>query len=466
MTESLLWYDYETSGTDPGFDRVLQFAAIRTNLDLEVIADPIELFCYPGDDVFPDPVAMQVTGLKMSHIRQVGLCEREFATRIHEEFARPNTCVVGYNSIRFDDEFTRYLLYRNFFDPYAREWQGGNSRWDVIDLFRMAAALRPDGFTWPTRDDGTVSFKLEHLTAANGVGHEGAHDAVADVEATIGVARLLREAQPKLYDYSFRLRRKKAVLDQLYPLGKQPLVHVSSMYGGDRCYTAVVLPLTVHPTNSNGVICVDLMTDPSELIELSPGELHERIFSKHEAGSNLARIPLKTVHVNRCPAVAPLGTLGERQQLLGIDLDLCRANQTRIQQAAGLVEKVSEVFAKTDFPETTDPDLMLYQGDFFGSEDRSVMATIQQAKPEQLPGFRGQFQDPRLPEMLFRYQARNFPQSLDAEGLERWQAYLQGRRSSRVARERRDRLNTLLADPGSDGEANDPILQDLAAFLG
>ena len=460
MEETLLWYDYETSGTDPGFDRALQFAAIRTNLDLEIIEDPIELFCYPGDDVVPDPVAMQVTGLKMSHIREVGLPEVDFATRIHEEFSRPNTCVVGYNSIRFDDEFTRYLLYRNFFDPYAREWQGGNSRWDVIDLFRMSAALRPDGFTWPSRDDGFTSFKLEHLTAANGVGHEGAHDAVADVEATIGVARLLREAQPKLYDYSFRMRKKKPVLDQLYPLGKRAVVHVSSMYPADRYNTAVVLPLTVHPTNPNGVICVDLMTDPDELIQLTAAQLHERIFTK-QVGSNLPRIPLKTVHVNRCPAVAPISTLGSRSDVLGIDLDLCRKHQAALQQTAGMVEKISEVFSKSDFPETNDPDLMLYQGDFFTSEDRQVMAAIHDSEIDRLSGFRSQFRDPRLPEMLFRFRARNYPDSLDEDDLRRWREFVLSRANSRIARDRKDRLGALLEE-----QSHDPVLQDLAAYLG
>ena len=460
MAETLLWYDLETSGTDAGFDRALQFAAIRTNMDLEIVEEPIELFCYPGDDVIPDPDAMQVTGLKMSHMREVGMPEVEFTTRIHDEFSRPNTCVVGYNSIRFDDEFTRYLLYRNFFDPYAREWQGGNSRWDVIDLFRMAAALRPEGFKWPTRDDGFTSFKLEHLTAANWVGHEGAHDAVADVEATIGVTRLLREAQPKLYDYSFRIRKKKPVLDQLYPLGKKPLVHVSSMYPSERLNTAVILPLTVHPTNPNGIICVDLMTDPEELIELNASELHQRIFTR-QIGSNLSRIPLKTVHVNRCPAIAPMSTLGNRQEVIGVDLDVCQAHQTRLQQTAGLVEKVSEVFASTDFPETNDPDLMLYQGDFFSSEDRQIMAAIHDSEVDRLSGFRSQFRDARLPEMLFRFRARNYPDSLDDEDRSRWAEYVENRTSSRIARDRKNRLGALLEE-----NPHDSVLQDLAAFLG
>lgn len=459
MAETLLWYDYETSGTDVGFDRVLQFAAIRTNLDLEIVGEPINLYCNPGSDVIPDPVAMQVTGLKMSYIQQVGLSEFEFARKIHEQFAEAQTCVVGYNSIRFDDEFTRYLLYRNFFDPYAREWQGGNSRWDVIDLFRMAAALRPDGVTWPTRDDGHLSFRLEHLTAANGIGHEQAHDAVSDVIATIEVTKKLRAAQPKLYDYSFRMRKKKAVLDQLYPLGKQSLVHVSSMYPAERFCSAVVLPLTVHPTNPNGVICVDLSEDPTPLMKLGPKELHQRIFTRQK-GSNLPRIPLKTVHVNRCPAIAPLSTLSDRLPTLRIDLDRCREHQTLLQQSAGLVEKLREVFSSSDFPVTQDPDLMLYQGEFFSGEDRQVMAAIHDSEPDRLSGFRSQFRDPRLPEMLFRFQARNFATSLNEEESGRWDEYLEVRKASETAQDRVTRLHELL-----ESSPDDEILLDLKHYF-
>ncbi|MFT7306980.1 MAG: exodeoxyribonuclease-1, partial [Candidatus Azotimanducaceae bacterium] len=368
MKETLLWYDFETSGTDPGYDRVLQFASVRTNLDLEPIGEPLNLYCNPGEDVIPDPEAMRVTGLKMSQIQEQGLNEAEFAKRIHEAFSQPKTCVLGFNSIRFDDEFTRYLLYRNFFDPYAREWQAGNSRWDVIDLFRMASALRPEGFNWPVGEKGSPSFRLEHLTAANQISHTGAHDAVADVMATIGVARKLREVQPKLFQYLFNLRRKKAVLDQLYPLGKQALVHVSSMYPAAQHCIAVVLPLTQHPTNPNGIICYDLAEDPAPLIELGPDELHRRIFSKKdELGENEPRIPLKTIHVNRAPAIAPLGTLVGREQTLGIDLARCEANRLKLQKSSGIVEKIGGAFSKMAYAPIEDPDQMLYQGDFFSS---------------------------------------------------------------------------------------------------
>ena len=309
MANSMYWYDFETTGINPGRDRAIQFAGVRTDEDLNIIGEPLDLLCYPGEDTIPAPEAILVTGINMMQLKSSGMNEAEFSRQIHEQFSTPETCVVGFNSLRFDDEFTRYLFYRNFYDPYAREWQSGNSRWDVIDMFRMAHALRPEGINWPVAENGNVTFRLEKLTEENGIGHENAHDAVSDVLATIGMAKKLKDSQPKLYAYLFALRNKNEVLKQLYPLGKTPIVHVSSMYPASQGCVAVVLPLCVHPTNSNGVICFDLSNDPTDLIELSPVELHRRIFTARQDLGNEKRVALKTIHINKCPAIAPLSTL-------------------------------------------------------------------------------------------------------------------------------------------------------------
>jgi len=420
VTESIYWYDFETTGTDPARDRIIQFAGIRTDAELNIIADPVNLFCLPGNDTLPNPEAILVTEIGYSHLLQHGLNEAAFCKRIAKDFTVPDTCVTGFNSIRFDDEFNRHLLYRNFHDPYAREWQNGNSRWDVIDLFRMAHALRPEGFNWPLNDEGIVTFRLEKLTAANGVGHASAHDAVSDVQATIDVTRALRAAQPRLYRYLFGMRQKRAVVRQLYPLGKNAIVHVSSMYAAKQNCLAVVLPICVHPTNSNGIICFDLSQDPQALIEVGPEELHRRIFSSADELGEIERIPLKTIHVNRCPAVAPLATLKGHEQRLNISIDLCLENQQRLQRASGTVEKIEQAYLKSNFQDSNNPDLMLYQGGFFSAADKEVMAAIQQAQVADLGRFESQFKDSRLPEMLFRYRARNFPDSLSDQENLRW----------------------------------------------
>ena len=423
MTDSIYWYDFETTGIDPARDRAIQFAGVRTDTELNVISEPLNLYCYPGDDVVPSPEAILVTGIKMSELKQNGLNEVEFSKRILTEFATPNTCVVGFNSIRFDDEFTRFLFYRNFHDPYAREWQNNNSRWDVIDLFRMAHALRPEGFVWPKNDKNVTTFRLEKLTAANDIGHASAHDAVSDVLATIDVSRKLRDAQPKLFDFLFQLRQKREVFKQLYPLGKHAVVHVSSMYPADKFCLSIVLPICIHPTNQNGVICYDLAHDPADLISLSAAEIHRRVFTRNEELGNEARIPLKTIHANRSPAIAPLSTLKGQDSRLDLQLEKALENMQLIQRASGLVSKLEEVYLQSNFATLNDPDLMLYQGDFFSTQDKDIMAEIQIAPPLNLSAYGASFQDERLPEMLFRYRARNFPESLSEAEQNRWDVY-------------------------------------------
>ncbi|EXF43716.1 exonuclease I [Pseudomonas sp. BAY1663] len=279
VTPSIFWYDFETTGISPGRDRPLQVAGIRTNEALEEIGEPLNIYCRLADDILPHPAACLVTGITPATLQQQGLCEAEFIQRLHQELAAPGTCGAGYNSLRFDDEVTRYTLYRNFFDPYAREWQGGNSRWDLIDLVRTAYALRPEGLVWP-EEDGRVTLKLERLSAANGLEHLQAHDALSDVRATIALAKLIRSRQPRLYDYLYNLRRKHAVLEQIALL--EPLVHVSGRFSAARHFLSIVLPLAWHPRNRNALIVCDLQADPGPLWQETAETLRQRLYTRRE----------------------------------------------------------------------------------------------------------------------------------------------------------------------------------------
>ena len=303
MALTLYWHDYETWGTDPGRDWPAQFAGLRTDEDLKVIGKPLSLYCYPADDMLPQPEACMVTGITPQLARMNGVIEADFFRRIHEQLALPGSCGVGYNSIRFDDEVTRFGLYRNFFDPYAREWQNGNSRWDIIDMVRLTHALRPDGIEWPSHADGTPSFRLEQLTEANGIPHQGAHDALTDVYATIELARLIKQQQPRLFDYLFQLRDKRRVASLLNLNTMQPVLHVSSKYPAERGCIAMVVPVARHPVNKNGIIVYDLAQDPEPLLSLSVEQLSERLFTpRRELPEGVERIPLKTIHLNKSPA--------------------------------------------------------------------------------------------------------------------------------------------------------------------
>lgn len=446
---TILWHDYETWGADTRRDRPAQFAAIRTDLDLNIIGEPIELYCELANDYLPAPQACFVTGLTPQKVNRLGMPETQFIEKINEIFSQPNTTVAGYNNIRFDDEITRQTLYRNFQDPYAREWQNGCSRWDIIDLVRTCYALRPEGIEWPTNDDGIVSFRLELLTAANNIAHEGAHDAISDVIATIEMAKLIKTKQPKLFDYVFNLRRKAQVSKLFDLVNFTPLVHISSKIPAASGCSTYIAPVAYHPTNKNAMICLNLNMDLTPLLELTPHDIVERMYTKRSELGNLLPIALKLIHVNKCPVIAPAKTLTkEAADQHGIDRVLCRKNLDLLLANPQLRETVTQVYQiQNDHPEEKNPDLMLYSGGFFSHHDKNAMERLLQTPPEQLPAVTFNFEDKRLDEMLFRYRARNYPLTLSASEQQRWNDY---RMNTMDGQGYAYQLETLALEHGSD----------------
>ncbi|MFT5709782.1 MAG: exodeoxyribonuclease-1 [Halioglobus sp.] len=430
MSDTFYWHDYETFGTDPSRDRAVQFAGLRTDADLNVIGEPLVIYSRPASDALPHPRACLVTGISPQKALHDGLPEYEFIRLIHEQLATPGTCSVGYNSLRFDDEVSRYTLYRNFFDPYAREWQNGNSRWDIIDLLRAAYALRPDGIHWPLREDGLPSFRLEELTVANGVSHESAHDALSDVYATLAMARLVKEKQPRLYDFVLQHKDKRSVMAQLDIPGMKPVLHVSGMFGAARHSIALVVPLAIHPVNKNEIICYDLSVDPQNLFEFPAQQLQELLYTRtDELPEGVERPGLKSIHINKCPIIAPAKMADPAlAQRVGINGSECRAHLAALREykdrdQSGFSSKLQAIYTGRKFPELSDPDRMLYAGGFFSDGDRRIMDRIRNSSAEDLATASFPFEDARLPEMLFRYRARNFPESLSGEERALWEEH-------------------------------------------
>lgn len=422
QSSTLYWHDFETWGEVPAADKPSQFAGVRTDEALNIVGDPLCLYCQPAPDYVPKPEACLVTGISPQKALAEGVSEREFIAAIHAELAAPGTCGVGYNSLRFDDEVTRYTLYRNFYDPYQREWQHGNSRWDIIDMVRLTYALRPDGIEWPTHDDGSPSFKLEQLTAANGLSHAAAHDALSDVYATIDLAKLIKQRQPQLYDYVYQHRRKKAVQALIDVPQRKPLLHISSMFPATQGCAALVAPLAYHPTNSNGVIAFDLRQDPAPLEHLSVEEIQYRLFTRRdELPDDVERLPLKVIHVNKSPIVLPAKMLDSATATrLGFDTEQqYRHWQTLASMDLG--EKLQQVFAQRPAHDSQqDPETMLYQG-FLPNVDKPLLDEVRNSSPHELNAEHFPFTDTRMAELLFRYKARNFPESLIPSEQQRWQ---------------------------------------------
>lgn len=430
MAESFLFYDLETFGQDPRRTRIAQFAAIRTDDQLRQIDEPVSFYVKPADDLLPSPIATLITGITPQHALAEGVSEAEAFSRIQELMARPQTCTLGYNTLRFDDEFVRYGLFRNFHDPYEREWRGGNSRWDLLDMLRLVHALRPDGINWPQREDGATSFKLEHLAIANDVRQGDAHEALSDVHATIGMARRFRDTQPRMWDYALRLRDKRYVGTLLDVVAMQPVLHISMRYPASRLCAAPVLPLARHPHINNRVIVFDLEGDVDALLDLSVEEIANRLYTRAaDLPEGQQRVPLKEVHLNKVPALVAWNHLREADfERLGINPADVEAKAEKL-RAIGpqLAEKARQVFARErtiDGP--IDADASLYDG-FLAEGDKGLLSKVRTAPPEALAELEQRFRDPRLPELLFRYRARNHPDTLDATARERWNAYRRAR---------------------------------------
>ena len=459
---TFLWHDYETFGTDTRRGRPAQFATIRTDAGLNEIGEPVMLYCRPADDYLPDPGACLITGITPQQCLERGLPECEFAARIEAEMARPGTIGVGYNTIRFDDEITRFLFWRNLIDPYAREWQNECGRWDLLDVVRMAYALRPEGIHWPVVE-GKPSFRLEKLTQANGIAHEAAHDALSDVRATIALARLIRQHNPKLFDFALALHKKERVAQELRLPATQntarPFLHVSGMFPAERGCLAVMWPLATHPTNKNELLAWDLAHDPAPLAALSVQELRTRLFTRsQDLPEGVARLPVKGVHLNKSPMV--VGNLATLTPVLaekwGINLEQAARHAEAARQLPDMSAIWPQVYARPEEP-TPDVDQDLYGG-FLGNEDRRRLQRLRALSPRDLAQARGGFDDARLTELLFRYRARNFPETLAPEEQARWQAHriavlTQGEGGVRTFDALFEQLDALGADADERGQA-------------
>ncbi|SFN61865.1 Exodeoxyribonuclease I subunit C [Formivibrio citricus] len=423
---TFFWHDYETFGIDPRRDRPAQFAGIRTDAELNEIGEPLMCYCQPAPDYLPDPQSCLITGITPQLCQERGLPENEFAAAIEKELAAPGTIGVGYNTIRFDDEFTRHLFWRNLIDPYAREWQNDCGRWDLLDVVRCAYALRPEGIVWPTNDDGKPSFRLEHLTAANGLVHEAAHDALSDVRATIALARLIRQNNPKLFDFCLKLRKKDAVQAEIGLPQRKPFLHISGMFAPERGCLAVVWPLACHPTNKNEIIVWDLAHDPAELFALDAATVRQRLFTRSdELPEGMTRLPVKSIHINKSPIViGNLKTLSPQMaEKWGVDMATVERHAATAAQApeqGGLWAEVFQRPAGNDGTPDVDGDLY---GGFIGNNDRRTLNRLRGLNPEQLAAARPSFDDARLDELLFRFRARNFPLTLSEEEAARWQQH-------------------------------------------
>jgi exodeoxyribonuclease-1 len=431
MSASFFFYDLETSGFGAHQARIMQFAGRRTDMQLNPIGEPFNILIKMTEDTLPDPDAVLVTGITPQATIADGIAEAEFLQTFTNEIAAPDTIFVGYNTVRFDDEFMRCLHYRNFYDPYEWQWQDGRSRWDLLDVVRMTRALRPDGIEWPFDIHGKATNRLELLTALNKLDHAHAHDALSDVDATIAVARLIRNKQEKLFDFLLSMRDKRKIAGLVE--GAQPFVYASGKYPAEFEKTTVVFTICPHPGRQGSAFVYDLRIDPTQYASKTPEQLAELWRWKKEPDE--PRLPVKTLQYNRCPAVAPMGVLDDAsQKRLQIDMTQISKHLAVLKHMTDLEERLCKAWEilesgreQTSLISTEqDVDASMYNG-FFDGQDKQSMRVVRAARPEELSDLNLHFQDQRLNALLPLYKARNHPKALTSEERAQWEKFCEQR---------------------------------------
>ncbi len=430
MSVTFFFYDLETSGVSPREARIMQFAGQRADLNLQPVGEPINQLIKLTPDILPDPEAILLTGITPQATLRQGLSEADFLKIFTKDIALPNTIFVGFNNIRFDDEFVRCLHYRNFYDPYEWQWQAGRSRWDLLDVVRMTRALRPEGIKWPFAADGSASNRLQLITSINGLDHAKAHDALSDVGATMAVAKLIFDRQPKLFNYLLSMRDKQSVASLV--LSGEPFVYTSGKYPSDSAKTTVVACISAHPKRAAALV-YDLRYDPSGFKDLSATELAE--VWRWQKEPLTPRLPIKTMRFNCCPAIAPLSVLDkDSYNRLKLDSATVQQNYAKLESckeefvpkvlnALDILDGEQQTRLSLDLPPV---DGQIYDG-FFGDGDRKDLPIVRSTAPEQLSSSRFHFKDRRLEELLPLYKARNFPSSLTEAERQSWEDYRQKR---------------------------------------
>lgn len=440
--QTFFFYDLETSGLSPREDRIMQFAGIRTDMELNQIGDPVNILVKLSEDTLPSPQAIMVTKITPQSTLMDGLTEAEFCKYVSDEIFTPGTIATGYNSVRFDDEHMRFTFWRNFYDPYEWQWKDGRSRWDLLDVVRMTRALRPEGINWPVTPEGKATNRLELITKENNISHEHAHDALSDVEALISVTGLIKERQPQLYDYLFKMREKKNVQKLVNLENPAPFVYSCGRYSSEFEKTTVAYPIA--PGKNGNVLVFDLRCN-----------LDERLAENREDDKFYPVV--KELKYNHCPAVAPLGVLeqGDGWAKIKLDKETVEKNLKSLLAHPDFIEQMRTTNeSRPEFPPSIDSESALYDG-FLDNKDRTLCTVVRKAKVNELADFHPDFEDPRLPDLLLHYKARNFEKSLSETERAKWEEY-------RMARIKRNQNAYIKAIQTLAAEGKDPyILEEL-----
>lgn len=429
----ILWYDYETSGRDAAADRPIQLGWQVTDPGMEPVADADSVLVRLPDDVLPSPGAMLVHQILPEIHQREGISEAELANHL-EQLIGPRTLVAGYNSRGFDDKFTQHVFYRCLRDPYTWQYADGRGRFDLYPVVLTYFVLAPDAIRWPEDHDGRPRFKLDRIGPLNQLdqGLKRAHDASADVAVTARLAKQLALHDSDLFASCLKRIDKHFVTDQIRADGRsEGLLEITPFAGWDRGFVRDLwIPFRLSE-RSNDYVAFDLNRDPQEVMAGLIHLVESHVTDASELRKHVRELGLYTIRINAQPMLFRRGILGSevKARLEAFGRDEALQNQHldvwhHIQESPAfkqLYQLAVQVLAEPEQVTPADVDFALYAGGFLSTHDKDLLASLPLMDPEGLSQWAQPFDDPRYGELLFRYRARNFPQSLTQGEWKQWQ---------------------------------------------
>jgi len=289
---SYVFYDTETTGLKSAFDQVLQFAAIRTDNDLNEI-ERFEIRSKLLPYIVPSPRALQVTGISVDQLHSPDTPSfYEMAMAIRNKLIEwTPSIIIGHNSLGFDEHFLRQIFYQSLLPPYLTN-TGGNCRSDSLRIVQTVSLFEPDAINIPIVNNKKI-FKLDQLAPANGFEHANAHDALADVEATLFICKLIEEEAPEIWSNFIRFSNKSTVIDFIT---SEKIFSLTDFYFG-KPFSWLVTLIKQCESQTNKLFVYDLYVEPETLIAMSDEELKKRL--------NKSPKPIRVIKANASPVLFP-----------------------------------------------------------------------------------------------------------------------------------------------------------------
>jgi len=400
--QTFLFYDIETSGLNPAFDQVLTFACIRTDLFLNEISRE-EIVVRLRDDIVPSPGAFLTHRLD-AQILEDGICEYDAALEIHALLNTPQTISIGYNSLGFDDEFLRFLFYRNLLDPYSHQFSDGCGRMDMLPVTLIYYLFCPQVLLWPVLENGQPTMKLEHLTRQNKFETSGrAHEAMSDVESVVGLAKAFSK-HTKIWSYVHGFFDKNADFERMNGLRNSKLskaydmelaLMVSVSFGAGCNYMAPVVYVGSSVPYKNQSLWIRLDEEGMfERIDESLG-VYNLISIRKKPADQWFILPVLDRFWGKLSSVS--------QAVCMRNLDVIKQNISRFEKTITLHQN----FKYSQVPDI-DLDADLYQGGFFSFKEKKEMAAFHEAEEGTRNRIVLNFQSDRIRMLAQRILVRNF----------------------------------------------------------